>query len=59
MVSPKLRHRAWTLYLLMAFLAIIFGVVMFLLAGGWRPLSFGQLAPDHAVPGAAVTAPHL
>ena len=33
-VSPRVRRRAWTLYLLMAILAIVLGVVMFLLAGG-------------------------
>ena len=33
MASPHLRHRAWTLYLVMAFVAIVLGVVLYLLSG--------------------------
>jgi hypothetical protein len=43
MASPKLRRRAWTLYLFMAFVAIALGVLMFLFAGGWRAASSSQL----------------
>lgn len=37
-VSPRVRRRAWTLYLLMAILAVVLGVVMFLLAGGMHSM---------------------
>jgi hypothetical protein len=33
MASPHLRHRAWTLYLVMAFVAIVLGVLLYLLSG--------------------------
>ena len=33
MASPQLRRRAWTLYLVMAVVAIVLGVLLYLLTG--------------------------
>jgi hypothetical protein len=45
MASPHLRHRAWTLYLWMAVLAIVLGVLMFVLGGGWHSRSTSPQSP--------------
>ncbi|HVZ20799.1 MAG TPA: hypothetical protein VG871_07040 [Vicinamibacterales bacterium] len=61
MASPKLRRRAWTLYLFMAFVAIALGVLMFLFAGGWWRSPSSQLIPPaglHA-PRPVAMAPHV